>query len=386
MAELEKEVREKQQQIRQLASELEEQASRQQHFVSVSNIGLQASLPSPPKEPPETPVSRQDLAPGNQLPPSLNSGNQLPNSLNSGNQLSSNLVNSGNQLSSNLLNSGNQLSSNLVNSGNQQLSNSHNSWDRHSPSLGEQRDKPELAPGAAERRVKSAKRERGKSPTKRIGGVVEANTSLDNEMRSAGFDMADSYDSSECVTFSDTNLEGSSLLSFEEEGGKGDSTHSLRSRRMGGSQCLEEVKEDGEVGRVEKKLQEGELNMSAGGKETENDNTAPRPTPGLCQVEENHSEHVSAQPTSEKWAESVPRHGDTATAEFRECNGEQESVSAPTDLSREETEGDLERKEGEEGPVNDFVGLEEGSEEEVVCAGGSEDTLQTQALRGGCFN
>ena len=79
-----------------------------------------------------------------------------------------------------------------------------------------------------ERRVKSAgKPRRIKSPVKRAGvasgsGVTDAaDTSLDNEIRVAGYDMTDPYDSSEGVTFSDTNLDGSSMLSLDEEGTRG---------------------------------------------------------------------------------------------------------------------------------------------------------------------
>lgn len=74
-----------------------------------------------------------------------------------------------------------------------------------------------------ERRVKSASKLRIKSPVKRTsasgsGGVNDADVSLDNEMRLAGYDVTDPYDSSEGVGFSDTNLEGSSVLSLDMEG------------------------------------------------------------------------------------------------------------------------------------------------------------------------
>ena len=75
-----------------------------------------------------------------------------------------------------------------------------------------------------ERRCKSAGRARRiKSPVKRSGalGSGEADVSLDNEMRLVGVELTDSYDSSEGVGFSDTNLDGSSvLLSLDEEGAR----------------------------------------------------------------------------------------------------------------------------------------------------------------------
>ena len=77
----------------------------------------------------------------------------------------------------------------------------------------------------SERRVKSAGRSRRvKSPVKRAGasGSGEVDISLDNEMRLVGVELTDSYDSSEGVWFSDTNLDGSSvLMSLDEEGGGG---------------------------------------------------------------------------------------------------------------------------------------------------------------------
>ena len=77
----------------------------------------------------------------------------------------------------------------------------------------------ELSSSTGERRVKSSTRsKRVKSPVKRVSGVNEADVSLDNEMRLAGFEMTDPYDSSEGLGFSDTNLDGSSLLSLEEDG------------------------------------------------------------------------------------------------------------------------------------------------------------------------
>ena len=51
-------------------------------------------------------------------------------------------------------------------------------------------------------------------------GLTKGDVSLDNEMRLAGFEITDPYDSSEGLGFSDTNLEGSSLLSLEEEMGR----------------------------------------------------------------------------------------------------------------------------------------------------------------------
>lgn len=74
-----------------------------------------------------------------------------------------------------------------------------------------------------ERRIKSAGKVRIKSPVKRTsasgsGGVNDADVSLDNEMRLAGYDVTDPYDSSEGVGFSDTNLDGSSVLSLDVEG------------------------------------------------------------------------------------------------------------------------------------------------------------------------
>ena len=78
---------------------------------------------------------------------------------------------------------------------------------------------------AGERRVKSAgKSRRLKSPVKRSSGAGEADESLDNEMRLAGYELTDPYDSSEAPGFSDTNLDGSSILSMEEvaEGARGD--------------------------------------------------------------------------------------------------------------------------------------------------------------------
>ena len=73
----------------------------------------------------------------------------------------------------------------------------------------------------SEQRVKSAGRSRRvKSPVKRAGSRDQADVSLDNEMRLVGVEMTDSYDSSEGIGFSDTNLDGSSaLLSLDEEGG-----------------------------------------------------------------------------------------------------------------------------------------------------------------------
>ena len=71
---------------------------------------------------------------------------------------------------------------------------------------------------SGERRVKSAGRSRRvRSPVKR-SDAGEADTSLDNEMRELGFELTDSYDSSEGVGFSDTNLEGSSALLLDDEG------------------------------------------------------------------------------------------------------------------------------------------------------------------------
>ena len=74
-----------------------------------------------------------------------------------------------------------------------------------------------------ERRVKSAGKSRIRSPVKRTsasgsGGVNDADVSLDNEMRLAGYDVTDPYDSSEGVGFSDTNLDGSSVLLLDVEG------------------------------------------------------------------------------------------------------------------------------------------------------------------------
>lgn len=71
-----------------------------------------------------------------------------------------------------------------------------------------------------ERRVKSAGRMRRiRSPVKR-GLAGTGDVSLDNEMRLAGVELTDSYDSSEGVGFSESNLDGSSILfSLEDEGG-----------------------------------------------------------------------------------------------------------------------------------------------------------------------
>ena len=106
---------------------------------------------------------------------------------------------------------------------------------------------------AGERRVKSERRssrERVKSPVKgqrtSHPGVGEADASLDNEMRLAGYEITDPYDSSEGVAFSDTNLD-SSLISLEDEGGSkgGDSVQSLGGGRSE-PRPLEQVEEEPE--------------------------------------------------------------------------------------------------------------------------------------------
>ena len=178
VAELEDTLKEKQLQIRQLATELDEQQDSHRQPSPLPppacDVALQTSFtPSPDKlttgNPP--PLSQ----PGTQAPPSSHA--HAPSS--------------------------------STNTSNRRVKHSD-----HPSSTGE-------------RRVKSASKSRRiKSPTKRAsavgsGGVAGADVSLDNEMRLAGYDITDPYDSSEGVAFSDTNLDGSGVLSFDEEGMRG---------------------------------------------------------------------------------------------------------------------------------------------------------------------
>ena len=123
------------------------------------------------------------------------------------------------------------------------------------------KDRPS-SPG--ERRVKSAGRTRRvKSPVKRASAAAagvdtaEGDVSLDNEMRLAGIELTDPYDSSEGLGFSDTNMEGSSLLSLEEaapqrdaggedEGGRGGEKEGEKEREREGEEGGREGAGDGE--------------------------------------------------------------------------------------------------------------------------------------------
>ena len=138
------------------------------------------------------------------------------------------------------------------------------------------------SPTAGERRVKSGRkssRDRVTSPlgykvqrsiggTSGVGVTGEADISLDNEMRLAGCEITDPYDSSEGVGFSDTNLDCSGV-SLDEEGAReagGDSVTSLRGGgggggEMGGMHALERD--------VEKKTEEERKEEEEAGREGE---------------------------------------------------------------------------------------------------------------------
>lgn len=167
VTELEGVVREKQDQIRQLATELDQQQGA-------------SCQPSPPPPPPTC-----DIALQTSLTPSPEKGDSSVLVTQSGKQPTIPSSSSG------------------TTGGERRVKHSEHS--------------------TGERRVKSANKLRIKSPVKRTsasasGGVTDADVSLDNEMRLAGYDITDPYDSSEGVGFSDTNLDGSSMLSLDVEG------------------------------------------------------------------------------------------------------------------------------------------------------------------------
>ena len=339
VAELEEEVREKQLQIRQLATELD-----QQQPAAASDVGLQTSFNASPEK---TSPSHETLSPQStkESPSSRTQSHPPPTS----------------------------------------VAPSTSASDRRVKSS----DRPS---NTGERRVKSAgKSRRIKSPSKRTsatgsGGVEDADVSLDNEMRLAGYDLTDPYDSSEGVAFSDTNLDGSSMLSFDDEGTRegGESAMSTRSPGSGREKGAAVEEEQGSESRT--LVEEGsDVRMSGGGGGGEGSSVLDEGTEGVVPesvATSSPQQHSTGEDSLLSITEHVTQSREKKEEEESPGKGGEEGEKLFTHVQvlgfGKEGKGSKEEVEG--GEVEDLEGVvaEESGGENVSAS--SSDT-ESQALK-----
>ena len=335
VAELEAEVREKQLQIRQLATELD-----QQQPAAASDVGLQTSFNASPEK---TSPSHPTLSPQStkESPSSRTQSHPPPTS----------------------------------------VAPSTSASDRRVKS-------PDRPSNAGERRVKSAgKSRRIKSPSKRTsatgsGCVEDADVSLDNEMRLAGYDLTDPYDSSEGVAFSDTNLDGSSMLSFDDEGTRegGESTMSTRSPGSGREKGAVVEEEQGSESRT--LVEEGSDVIMSGGGGGEGSSVLDEGTEGVVPesvATSSPQQHSTGEDSLLSNTEHVTQSREKKEEE--ESPGEEgEKLFTHVQVLGFGKEGKMSKEEVEGGEVEDLEGVvaEESGGENVSAS--SSDT-ESQALK-----